>query len=87
MKTDEGRAAGVLGGVALAGAAAIGLLMPAQKLSEPGGAAARISRTPDAALVGADGRAPIPGAAVGDGTDSLPERRSPMPHPRARRSA
>ncbi|MEN6526945.1 MAG: hypothetical protein ABFD84_13150 [Candidatus Polarisedimenticolia bacterium] len=66
MKTDEGRAAGVLGGIALAGAAAIGLLMPAQRLSEPGGAAARISRTPDAALVGVDGRAPIPGNGGGN---------------------
>lgn len=65
--TPHGQAAATLGITALGAGTILGLVTPATPLSEPGGrTSARLQRTPDAALVGINGQAPLPGGGGGN---------------------
>lgn len=66
MSSPTGRAGMAVAGTALAGMAVIGALTPAMPLHHESEAHKAMQRTPDTAMAGADGYAPIPGSRYGN---------------------
>lgn len=64
MKTPQGRGAAGLAALTLGGLGVLGIMTPPVSIDAPSQRA--LQRTPDTAFVGADGRAPIPGARYGN---------------------
>lgn len=83
LRSPAGKAAITLGAVSTAAAAAVGFLTPPTELNTGSMAHKQIQRTPDAAMVGADGEAPIPGSRGGQvgtrmGPTYLPRNEAPQ---------